>query len=195
MKILTIVIIVFLSGCVSLHQSNCSGVYQLAANWYQKQMDAANIYPLCKTDSSEIEQYRFTWLRTFHNPIFITLSKQGDNISLSGIRLDGKGGYEPGNAVETKSINLSPIEFAEFKSLLNQLDFWNLLNEKELQDKMAKDNGEILISFDGARWILEGADLNRSHSVDRQSYLNNSYKKVALFLLHKSQLDLNGDIY
>lgn len=195
MKILTFSILIILSSCASYTSQQCSKVHELAEGWYDVQMNAAGIFPLCKSEQQGVEKYRFTWLRTFHNPIFITLHKQQNNIELSAIRLDGAGGYDPGSVIEQKNTHLSKIEFDEFKELLSKLDFWNLLSEDELREKVSRDSGMLIISADGAQWVLEGSNNKRVHVVDRNSYLNDTYKNVALYLLNKSQINTNGEVY
>lgn len=194
-----VVLSILLQGCASITDRTCSGVYSLEdMGWYERKMKAAGARPLCSTDSPRIERYRLIWLRTFHNPIIVTLTRTDREIELVGVRLDGAGGYQLGRVAERKHVALPYTEFAEFGSYLEQMDFWRLKSRDELIKGVrdARTNlEEIVVSTDGAQWILEGADANRAHSADRWSDADGPFQDAALFLLRKSGINLNGPVY
>jgi hypothetical protein len=182
------------SACATA--KTCSGVYLLEdMGWYEKQMKAAGAKPLCSTGSAAAERYRLIWLRSFHNPIIVTLVRRGDSIELTSVRLDGAGGYAPGRVVERKQVALSVAEFNEFRSYLGQMNFWNLKSEDQLRKEAQSETGEVIVGMDGAQWILEGASETDAHAADRWSDVDGPFKDAALFLLNKSSIDINGPIY
>src|SRR5690349_17978501 len=102
----------WIATCEVASAETCSGVFALEdMGWYKEHMEAAGATPLCATGSKVVERYRLIWLRSFHNPILVNLIRNGDQISLSAVRLSGTGGYKPGRVVERKKASLSRTEF------------------------------------------------------------------------------------
>lgn len=185
-----------MAACASATAKTCSGVYQLEdMGWYEDQMKAAGAKPLCSTGSGAVERYRLIWLRSFHNPIIVTLARRGESVELTSVRLDGAGGYAPGKVVERKKVALSVAEFGEFRSYLRLMNFWNLKSGDQLRGEAESETGEVTVRMDGAQWILEGASETDAHAADRWSDVDGPFKNAALFLLRKSSIDINGPIY
>jgi hypothetical protein len=110
--------------------------------------------PILFTDTTIKEVYRFTWLRTFDNPIAIRIEKNNDSYILYWKLCDGAGGYNPGKLTIEKHKNLNKSEWEGFVKLISQSDFWNLQTDVNN------------FGFDGATWILEGKISTRYHEVD-----------------------------
>jgi hypothetical protein len=179
-----------IAGCTS--GEHCSQVYSLEeGNRYEPYLKAAKAFPLCPTDSAEKEKYRFVLLRGAHNPIVVTLVKDRVSVSLTAIRLDGLGESGPGETVETRGLLLSNEEYERFKSLIEAMDFWNLKTRRQLvgQRSLEAAGGEK------SRWILEGANQHRAYAVDRGSDVHGLFREACMFLLEKSQIGTNGEIY
>lgn len=148
--------------------------------------------------------YRFTWLRSFHNPIVITLNRKGDHFWLTTKMLDRKpqfmgyvirelpssekgtidtteriimpNGYAELKINETKE--LSTDEWKEFERLLTNCDYW----------KMFPTLHDQLPGLDGSRWIIEAHFEDKYWIVDRWTP-NDNYKQVGLYLIKLSGLD------
>jgi hypothetical protein len=121
--------------------------------WYTLYLYALK-EPILFTDKSRTEVYRFTWLRTFHNPISIRIEKNNDSYFLSWKLSSGAGGYEPGQMTIDKHKQVGRNEWENFIKLIDQIDFWNL--------KTDKNN----FGLDGSSWILEGKTSLKYHVVD-----------------------------
>lgn len=138
--------------------------------WYDTHLKALEEPVLGKAFPSTI--IRFTWLRTFHNPIVIRLERINDAVTLYWKVNDGKGGYEPGKIVVNKKKTMTIREWNDFTASLNALDFWNM-----------PTSGNLMGS-DGARWLLEGCEPGKYHVVDRWTgdsiFSNVCLKLVAL---------------
>src|SRR5690606_3456867 len=80
------------------------------SNWYSQHLYAMK-EPLLFNGETKKEIYRFTWLRTFHNPIAIRIERINSQYYLYWKRLSGAGGYEPGNLIEEKSRELTKLEW------------------------------------------------------------------------------------
>lgn len=96
--------------------------------------------------------YRFTWLRTFDNPVAIRIEKESNKILLYLKVTIGEGGYDPDTITinETKTIPVS--EWNRLIKLIDSADFWNM-----------KRSGSF--GSDGSEWIFEGVEPNKYHVV------------------------------
>jgi hypothetical protein len=184
------------AACSSAASETCSRIDRLEDKaWYEKHMEAAGVRPLCATNLAAVERYRLIWLRSFHNPIVVTLERNGASVELQAVRLDGAGGYEPGKIVEKRDRSLSMEEFREFSTSLHEMDFWTLKTLDQLRREAASESDAIIVSADGARWILEGATEKSAHCADRWSDASGPFIDAALFLLRKSGVHINGPLY
>ncbi len=123
-------------------------------NWYSKQLIALK-EPIIFSDTSKKEIYRFTWLRTFHNPIAIRIERLGNDYTLYWKLCDGAGGYAPGKLIVDKQKIVDKNIWDAFIKLLDQINYWKL------------NTFEEFMGTDGAEWILEGKSLNRYQVVER----------------------------
>jgi hypothetical protein len=74
---------------------------QLKDYWYAMYLTALRERPLCCNSSGSAEVYRFTWLRTFHHPVVISLEHDLKGRWLMHTKVtSGAGGYEPGILAE-----------------------------------------------------------------------------------------------
>lgn len=196
-RIYVVLLLAFISSCSAMSHKSCSGVYALddGMGWYKDQLQAAREKPLCVTPSANTEQFRFTWLRTFHNPIVINLSRFGGKYVVKAVRLDGYGGYEPGKIVENHSKSLTEQEYRKFSSLFENLEFSKLKTLKQLNEEAIENNGDLVIGFDGAQWIFEYSNNQYAHSIDRWSLDGGPLREIAIYLLEKSGININGPIY
>lgn len=112
--------------------------------------------PVLFKEKSDREIYRFTWLRTFHNPIAVRIERNGNSFAVTWKLASGQGGYNPGGLTIDKTL---VIDKEVWDGVINQLDkvqFWTLSTNKKERS-----------GFDGAQWILEGKVKDRYHVVDR----------------------------
>jgi hypothetical protein len=150
---------------------NKSG-HQFRTDWYSKHLRAMHEDAL--TSLSEEESYRFLWLRTFHHPIAVHLSRFGSKYFIVAKQLNGAGGYEPGILEINYTRPLSENEWNQFMTHLEIAQYW----------QMAADEGT---ANDGAQWILEGYREGRYHVVDRQCPTG-TYREADLYLLRTAGL-------
>lgn len=127
--------------------------------------------------------YRFTYLRTFDNPILIGLVNNNDSITIYWKVTDGQGGYDFGQLVINENKQLSLIQWNDFEKIISENNFWNLSSE----------NNEIM-GFDGSEWIIEGNDMKRYHIVKR--WCGYGIKKIGMYLINLTDLEIDPkDIY
>jgi hypothetical protein len=141
--------------------------------------------------SSEVETYRFTWLRAFHPPVVVRVWKSGSERCLSIKKLDGTGEYGDGETVYPKGFQfnatrpLREVEWDTFKEQLNLGHFWSM---------PTVDDGPM--AFDGAFWVMEGVKDDKYHVVDRQSPDSGPYREMCHSLLRLSGLHIeHGELY
>jgi hypothetical protein len=155
-----------------------------AVKWYAhhlKAMKEPSLWKVSQKDRSATV-YRFLWLPTFHHPISVRLVKSSDSAVLHIVKLDGRGGYEPGGISVLKSNKLTDKQWDEFKRRLDKAKFWKMPTGEE------EAEGIVL---DGDRLILEGVLDGKYHVVHRNSPNSGSdYVKLCQFLLDRSGLNL-----
>ena len=124
--------------------------------------------------------FRFTWVRTFHNPICIRLEKNAQNTMLYWKVERGAGGYEPKGIKKTGKRKLTQNEWNKFMDFFNNTDFHNLPNEKYIP------------MCDGATWTLEykTKDNFKAH---RTNVSNGKFKECCLFLLKLTNIKVKED--
>lgn len=118
----------------------------LEKGWYGKHLEAAGEPDLCDRAEDLREVYRFTWLRTFHPPVIVRIERHDSSHRLVAKKLDGSGGYEPGELVVDRSTAIGARKWGKFKSLLSAASFWSA----------SRDEATDVVGVDGARWIFEG---------------------------------------
>jgi hypothetical protein len=89
---------------------------------------------------------RFTWLRSFHEPIAVRVWKEGDAIQMRAVRLDGEGGYDPGKIDKVITRKLTADEWKKLEPLTKSKELWKPLTNEEKA---------LMAGTDGAQWIFE----------------------------------------
>jgi len=147
-------------------------------NWYSEHLNALNEPVLSDTLPTKI--YRFTYLRTFDDPIVIRIENDNDTISIHWKVSDGAGGYEPGEIIESESKKLSAEDWELIENKIDSIDFWNL---------PTVETG--LMGTDGSQWILEGKTLGQYKVVDR--WCGGKISSVCRELIELTDLKLKKD--
>jgi hypothetical protein len=132
------------------------GLTQFESEWYGKsleRMHEPNLLELSKGAKTEI--YRFMILPTWGNSIAVRVDKEGELYHLSARRLDGQAGYEPGNLVESKDLDLNAADSKTLSLLLQQLNFSQMTTK------------ETFRGDDGDEWVLEGVSRGSYHVITR----------------------------
>lgn len=122
-------------------------------SWYGAQLCAMGVSSL-EAPAGE-RALRWTWLRSFHPAIAITVITAGDGAMLTWIELRGAGGYEPGLIQLQGAREISARDLASIEALVAEIDFWSL--------PTTVDRGGL----DGSQWIVEVVESDRRHVVDR----------------------------
>jgi hypothetical protein len=142
-------------GCV--HSAPHAAVYQ---GRYAKYYDALREKPICQDGSCDpaTEVYRFLSLPTFDSPMLVRIDvrKESEKI-ITFKKTSGKGGYEPGTLVSTKTATMTEHDFAVFTNLLHEAKFWSL------PERMPVD--PMKLTLDGTCEVIEAVKDGKHHIV------------------------------
>ncbi len=147
---------------------------ELLRNWYSAQLCAMGEAPLAAPSPGR-SRIRFLWLRSFQPGVAVRVEFIPGATELVAIELDGAGGYAPGTVARRMERSLLPEDRGKLQQTLAESDFWNLPTR------------ESRLGLDGAEWIIEVAEHDRYHVVDRWS--GGEVETLGLLLLDLSQLE------
>jgi len=126
-----------------------------------KALQEPSLWELSQRDSN-MEAYRFLWLRTFHHPISVRLVVTESGKGLLIVKeTGGKGGYEIGTLIKNRSTRLSKQTTEGFTDRIEELRVWDAPTHLRSEDDV--------IGLDGAEWIIEAVKEGRYHIIDRWS--------------------------
>jgi len=146
---------------------------QLKDYWYAMYLTALRERPLCCNSSGAAEVYRFTWLRTFHHPVVISLEHDLKGRWLMHTKVSsGAGGYEPGILGLDLVRSMSSDYTRQLRDTMSvNSTFWNTA---------AQDSS---VGLDGAEWIIESRVGDNYHFVDRWTPSNGLIQDIGLQFL------------
>jgi hypothetical protein len=147
------------SDGVKVDQSVVSDVEAERYSLFWRTAQEPSLYLASRQPQAERRSsYRFTWLRSFHEPIIVRLDllPSGD-MQMSARRLSGKGGYGAGPIVDRVDRLLTPTEADRIHRVLLQSDVLKL-------PPIGCEAGA-----DGAVWIIEANDRGTYRYVNRWS--------------------------
>ncbi len=130
------------------------------------------------------EIYRFTWLRSFHNPVTIRFQKACNNFILTTKEIIDNNGYSPDKIIVNTTQYLTGSEWNKWESRLSSINFWNL----PVLDPEPRP-------MDGAEWIIE-ANLKGKYRFTTRTMSDYAYRECCKYLLFLSKLKIpEEDIY
>ncbi|MBL9156522.1 MAG: hypothetical protein JNJ70_03565 [Verrucomicrobiales bacterium] len=114
--------------------------------------------PSLQRDLEELEefQFRFTYLRSFDDPLMVRISKVGNTLKLRSVILKMGDNYEPIGVTHDKTVNIGGDEAKDLLENLQQREFWKPLNDAE----------RFCEGLDGSRWVFEIRDKDGYRMVD-----------------------------
>ena len=124
--------------------------------------------------------YRFTWLRSFHNPIAIRIENVNNETMLYWKVGKGAGGYEPKGLKKSGKKKLNANIWVAFLELVEKSNFDNLANEK------------YILMNDGATWTLEKKMPNQ-FKAHNTNFPSKEISEVCIFLLNLTNIKVKDD--
>ena len=152
--------------------------------WYSQALAAFN-EPILYHNHSQDEIYRFTWLRSFNNPVVIKFERHNSDYILTTKEIVDYQGYRPDEFIHNDKATFSLFQWTILEATVERSGFWN----------MQAKNPEPA-AHDGAEWILEANVIGKYHCVERQSPQDKTFRDCCLYLLSLSRLNIpQRDIY
>ncbi|HMI78633.1 MAG TPA: hypothetical protein VK484_07555 [Ferruginibacter sp.] len=152
--------------------------------WYSASLSVFNephLYNYKGVDDS----YRFTWLRSFNNPVVIRFHKQGNDFILSTKEMTDYQGFKPDTMLVNTTQYLTASEWNKWIFKLGRINFW----------KIETHDPDPISANDGAMWTLEANVKGKYHFITRQ-FPDAHYKECCKYLLFLSKLKIpKEDIY
>jgi hypothetical protein len=195
-KAVVLILILYCAWTPALHQNSyfptktTAGTDSLTpseSEWYGKSLERMNEPRLPEAaESAKTDIYRLTILPTWGNSISVMVQAQGESYHLSARRLDGQAGYDPGNLVESKDIELNAEDSKTLNTLIQNLNFFQMTTKDNVRGR------------DGDEWIFEGVSHGKYHVITRwcaPSYGPdkrglNQFLALCTFLVDKSTLSV-----
>jgi hypothetical protein len=142
---------------------------------YLLEMKEPNLY----TNNNNDEVYRFTWVRSFDNPIVIRFEKHNNNYTLYAKEMINNEGYLPPELKVNRTKNMTAYEWMRLEDKIKELGFWNVPTKDPRPEPI-----------DGAEWILEAIVKNKYHFIQRNSPTDKKYRACCKYLLSLTQLKI-----
>ncbi len=148
---------------------------EIESTWYPRFWGAAAEPSLYAVSRRAMERpdfvLRFTWLRTFHHPVLVRITRTTGRTHLIAAELSGQGGYEAGKVQKRIDRELSAAEAAALARVLSRAPVFD-------QPGAICDFG-----LDGAQWIFERADHTGYRLVQRSSPESGPSRELGMTLL------------
>ena len=158
--------------------------HDFSSRWYAQALRAMKEPSLSDgSDFRGVDVYRFSWLRTFDQPIAVRLVVKADASGTLVLKVaSGKGGYDPGRVTVDQSVPVSAAQVARFRTLL-----------KNCPPPAGRDAG----GNDGAQWIMEVLKAGRYQVRERWSpEPGDKYRELCLYLFGLTKFTVAAkDIY
>lgn len=139
-------------------------------HWYSSVLYALDEKPLWPPNPEQAT-YRFTWMRSFHDQVSITMGVQRDGDGQLRLHIYRRVPQQ----LESSAQSLSKEQVERVVSLIEEANFWKMTTE-----------GDGPQGMDGAEWVLEGVQGGQYHVVTRWDASGTPFGKALLELLQLS---------
>lgn len=128
--------------------------------------------------------YRFFWLRTFHHPVSVRVTRDSLGAYITAVELSGAGGYDPGKVLRRQQTKLTDQQADEFERALEADGLWTI----PAHDDVARRH-----MLDGAEWVIE-ASTTKQRVITRMSPKNEPARLMGERFLSLTGWEF-GDVY
>ncbi len=125
--------------------------------------------------------YRFTWLRSFHNPISVRVTQNGHRFIMVATELSNTDGNGPRKVARQKKVILTSTQFLKIQEAIKETKFWGLRTN---DNKMGTD---------GSTWILEASESKRYHFVTRWSPERGPVRSIGMLFIQVTGWNFAND--
>ncbi|TAJ06848.1 hypothetical protein DMA11_22340 [Marinilabiliaceae bacterium JC017] len=162
-------------------QSNTNFAHDVfLKKWFSKHLFAMEEPILYDKTGLQKEIYRITILRTFANPYTLRLEKGNNRIILYWKECDGSGGYEPGNLISDKKLELEMEDWKLFQEYVKTIDYWNIPSQ---------DENSVPPPPDGTAGMIEGLSNERYHVIEIRYSEKFDTSPMLLFLVNMTDIN------
>ncbi len=139
--------------------------------------------PSLLSPQNGLDIYRFTWLRTFHNPIAVRIEKKKDKIYLYWKVGKGAAGYGAKGLKRKGKRKISIDDWKKFESLVENAKYKELLNDYYVP------------VTDGAMWTLEHSTTT-DYKAKTSNHPGKQFSEACLYLIKLAKIKIKEkDIY
>ena len=146
------------------------GAGDFRVQWYSSVLYGLDEKPLWPPNP-KLVTYRFTWMRSFHDQVSITMDVQPEGDGHLRLHIFHRASQQ----LESSAQSLSKEQVGRAVSLIEGANFWKMPTE---------GNGPQ--GMDGAEWVLEGVQGGQYHVVTRWDAGGTPFGKALLELLQLS---------
>lgn len=150
-------------------------ISEIESRWYPHFWEAAAEPSLYAASQRQMEKrdfvVRFTWLRSFHHPVFVRITQSAGRTKLIATELSGQGGYDAGQVQRRVEREVSAAEAGALAKILMRSPIFD------------QTSGVCDFGMDGAQWIFERADQNGYRLVQRWSPETGPARDLGMTLL------------
>ena len=141
-------------------------------NWYSNHLRALEEPSLVAALDPEMFILRFTWLRTFHNPVAIRVEVNHKGEPMLHYKMsDGMGGYDAGKVFVDVSRRLSEEETKQILDLAAVTDICGSPSKRDIS------------GLDGAQWVFEQRAGNNYCVAEAWTPGSGPYRELGILLL------------
>ena len=159
---------------------------RFTSTWYGKKWRALGEGGLCTEAHGARQVWRFVFVPSFHPTVAVILRQFRDSAVIEAKRLDGAGGYEPGNLVVDTTFTLTTALWSDFEELLAP------------SGVLTEVKRENVDGLDGAQWVLEWSDGVKYRVVDvwtpRPEGPAGAYRTLGEWFLARSGLIMADEV-
>jgi len=150
---------------------------EFTERWYARELYALAERPLWPAPVNDVV-YRFTWLRSFNEPVAVTLTSLADGSGQLRLRVTD---HSRQHLTVDRTIAVTAEQVATVAEIIDQAQFWRMPTQQP-------DHG-----LDGSEWILEGTKSGNYHIVTRWCAGKTPFGKAAFNLISLSGYELTAD--
>ncbi len=116
------------------------------ASYYTRYLSALKELSLRRELKGEEEfLFRFTYLRSFDDPLVVSVTRIGDTLKIRAAILEMSDDYRPDGIVHDENLTFDVDDAKDVLAKINSDEFWQPLNDAE----------RFCEGLDGSRWIFE----------------------------------------
>ena len=150
-------------------------------DWYARTLAALAEPSFLELARRPGQAYRFLWLRHWHGPVSVRISRVGDLAVAEARTLHGRARVdETGDLRAVRRVVLTGDQWQGLQARVDAAGFWQAPSQDPHEDG----------TVEGARWVFEGIDDGRQHTMDRWSPDDPALVELGLHMLGLAGIEI-----